>query len=161
MTGRVGAWEMSPTVNITLYQDIIHWPNLHYKLYQYPAPLRLGEAATAPLSGCSLEAVGISCLHSSHICDADAHFGMIMPPAKRLICRKLKFPETLTLMVITWSTSVNVSSPLRSLPWRQQNVSMVQIINRVFMRLHFDMNNLYGTYKWPVVTDFSHDPSWS
>ena len=47
MTGRGRAWEMSPTVNITLYQDIIHWPNLHYKLYQYPAPLRLGEAATA------------------------------------------------------------------------------------------------------------------
>ena len=33
-------------------------------------------------------AVGI-CLD---ICDA--HFGMIMPPAQRLICRKLKFPET-------------------------------------------------------------------
>ena len=46
MTGRGRAWEMSPTVNITLYQDIIHWPNLHYKLYQYPAPLRLSEAPT-------------------------------------------------------------------------------------------------------------------
>ena len=45
LTGRGRAWEMSPTVNITLYQDIIHWPNLHYKLYQYPAPLRLSERA--------------------------------------------------------------------------------------------------------------------
>ena len=64
LTGRGRAWEMSPTVNITLYQDIIHWPNLHYKLYQYPAPLRLGEATiltTTPiLSGCSLEAVTVS-----------------------------------------------------------------------------------------------------
>ena len=46
MTGRGRAWEMSPTVNITLYQDIIHWPNLHYKLYQYPAPLRLAYTTT-------------------------------------------------------------------------------------------------------------------